>query len=93
MTAAAVGRIFKELQLPTLEKAASYVWFRHPNTVLSVIPFGSFNSLFDLLEVTHLGGRHGRPVKPQARQAALLRAIVVSDENLFSWYTKMNQWI
>lgn len=45
-----------------------------------VIPF---DSLFDLLEVPHLGRCHGRAVKPQARQAALLRTIVVSHENLF----------
>lgn len=41
-----------------------------------------FDSLFDLLEVPHLCRGHGRPVKSQARQAALLCTVVVSDENL-----------
>lgn len=44
------------------------------------------DSLFDLLEVTHLCGCHWRPVKPYARQAGLLRAVVVFNENLFSRY-------
>jgi len=40
------------------------------------------DSLFDLLEVAHLCRRHRRPEEAQARQAALLRPVVVLDENL-----------
>lgn len=42
-----------------------------------------FDSLVDLLEVPHLGRCHGRAEKSQARQAALLRTVVVGHENLF----------